>query len=199
MAIPIFQIMVLKSRAVRKSWVDLLVGPGGVETVRGRVGRVNRFSNLAGRISSGQDYFEYHGSARHGSGRVKSFFNITGRVENVSNLTDQARSDQEAMNTHGSGRVSPREKRVVFCWQADRTRGSGPRIRPLKHITVGYNNKKKNVRVSTHLDEDISPLRSEDTWRASNQYKKLTFKKPLTSGVNGHSRARDPCIAAVGP
>lgn len=143
MAIPIFQIMVLKSRAVRKSWVDLLVGPGGVETVRGRVGRVNRFSNLAGRISSGQDYFEYHGSARHGSGRVKSFFNITGRVEKVSNLTDQARSDQEAMNTHGSGRVSPREKRVVFCWQADRTRGSGPRIRPLQHITVGYNNKKK--------------------------------------------------------
>ena len=93
-------------------------GASQPDSHRTRVSRVNR--NAAGRVGSGQEVLESHGSARlgstsfqisrFGSGRVKSYLKLADRLmsgqEVLKNLAGQVGSGRDTSNFRRSGRVS---------------------------------------------------------------------------------------------
>ena len=101
-------------------WIfqGFFAGHGVFKMSRIGLGRVKRFSNLAGRVRSDEEFFK-----SHGSGRVKKFRNLTGRV----------RSDQEVMQISRVGSGHEPARNGSLAGRVSTTREScfaDPRVGP---------------------------------------------------------------------
>ena len=68
-------------------------------------GRVKSFSNLAGRVRAGQEFFKSHGPGQVVSRFSQNSLVRSGRVKRFPNIAGRVRSDQDFFKSHGSGRV----------------------------------------------------------------------------------------------